>query len=177
MILFDNHVLHTIIPYGSWIRKDAMKMELGRIGSLLISGSSTSELSTINTPFQISQMQANFGTAKYFSKLDVKSGFHQKFFFEKRIGRRRHFRWTTENMNSAECHLDYGRILADSFSYTHMDDVIIYSPTAEEHIDILRCEKGSISATKSKRVSICLNVELEQLHAFNKLRNCSHQKK
>ena len=90
---------------------------------------------------------SNLGRGKFFSKVDLKSGFHQILLKE---SDREKTAFSVNNGKYEFCRLPFGlknapcifqRALDDilreaigSFVFVYMDDIIIFSKTAEEHV-------------------------------------------
>lgn len=94
---------------------------------------------------------SNLGDAKFFSKMDLESGFHQILIHENDIEK------TAFSVNGAKYEFtrmpfglrnapsifqraidDVLRPFMGKFAYVYMDDIIIFSKTEEEHLDHLR---------------------------------------
>ena len=95
----------------------------------------------------ISTILSNLGSAKYFTTLDLKSGFHQVQLSEKD---REKTAFSVNNGKYEFCRLPFGLKNAPSIfqrtiddvlrehigknAYVYIDDIIIYSPTKEQHL-------------------------------------------
>ncbi|GBG86917.1 hypothetical protein CBR_g44372 [Chara braunii] len=91
------------------------------------------------------------GGAKYFSKLDLKSGYHQisirpqdwyKTAFKTRYG---HFEWVVMPFGLTNVPTTFQaamttkfRAMLDRFVLVYLDDILVYSRTLEEHLEHLR---------------------------------------
>lgn len=96
----------------------------------------------------ISNILANLGNARYFSKLDLKSGFHQILLREKD---REKTAFSVNNGKYEFCRLAFGlkcapsifqraiddilRVKIGKFVFVYMDDIIIYSQSGADHLE------------------------------------------
>ncbi|GBG86951.1 hypothetical protein CBR_g44404 [Chara braunii] len=103
------------------------------------------------------------GSAKYFSKLDLKSGYHQisirsndcyKSAFKTRYG---HFEWVVMPFGLTNAPATFQaamtnefRAMLDRFVLVYLDDILVYSRTLEDHLGYLRRVLETLSRAKYK---------------------------
>ncbi|GBG84022.1 hypothetical protein CBR_g37898 [Chara braunii] len=99
----------------------------------------------------IDDLLERLGGAKFFSKLDLKSGYHQisirpqdcyKSALKTRYG---HFEWTVMHFGLTNAPATFQAAMTnefcamlDRFVLVYLDDILIYSPTLEDHLEHLR---------------------------------------
>ncbi|GBG71067.1 hypothetical protein CBR_g8366 [Chara braunii] len=112
---------------------------------------------------RIDDLLERLGGAKFFSKLDLKSGYHQisirpqdryKTVFKTRYG---HFEWVVMPFGLTNAPATFQaamtnefRAMLDRFVLVYLDDILVYSRTLEEHLDHLRRVLERIRRAKFK---------------------------
>ncbi|GBG65770.1 hypothetical protein CBR_g52361 [Chara braunii] len=112
---------------------------------------------------RIDDLLERLGGAKYFSKLDLKSGYHQleihprdrhKTVFKTRYG---HFEWVIMPFGLTNAPTTFQaamptefRDMLDRFVLIYLDDILVYSQTLDEHIVHLRAVLDRLRTTKYK---------------------------
>ncbi|GBG60361.1 hypothetical protein CBR_g4319 [Chara braunii] len=112
---------------------------------------------------RIDDLLERLGGAKYFSKLDLKAGYHQleihprdryKTAFKTRYG---HFEWVVMPFGLTNAPTTFQaamttefRYMLDQFVLIYLDDILVYSRTLDEHIVHLRVVLDSLRTTKYK---------------------------
>ncbi|GBG61302.1 hypothetical protein CBR_g19835 [Chara braunii] len=112
---------------------------------------------------RIDDLLERLGGAKFFSKLDLKSGYHQilirpqdryKIAFKTRYG---HFEWVVMPFGLTNAPTTFQaamtnefRAMLDRFVLVYLDDILVYSRTLEEHLDHLRRVLGTLRRAKFK---------------------------
>ncbi|GBG73923.1 hypothetical protein CBR_g17638 [Chara braunii] len=112
---------------------------------------------------RIDDLLERLGGAKYFSKLDLKSGYHQleihprdryKTAFKTRYG---HFEWVVMPFGLTNAPATFQaamimefRNMLDRFVLIHLDNILVYSRTLDEHIVHLRAVLDRLRTTKYK---------------------------
>ncbi|GBG74890.1 hypothetical protein CBR_g19403 [Chara braunii] len=111
----------------------------------------------------IDDLLERLGGAKYFSKLDLKSGYHQisirpndryKSAFKTRYG---NFEWVVMPFGLTNAPTTFQaamtnefRAILDRFVLVHLDDILVYSRTLEDHLEHLRRELETLRRAKYK---------------------------
>eukprot|EP00896_Chara_braunii_P021738 GBG79614.1 hypothetical protein CBR_g29763 [Chara braunii] len=112
---------------------------------------------------RIDDLLERLGGAKYFSKLDLKSGYHQisirpqdryKTAFKTRYG---HFEWVVMPFGLTNAPATFHaamttefRATLDRFVLVYLDDILVYSRTLEEHLEHLRCVLETLRSARYK---------------------------
>ncbi|GBG59571.1 hypothetical protein CBR_g49831 [Chara braunii] len=112
---------------------------------------------------RIDDLLKPLGGAKFFSKLDLKSGYHQisirpqdcyKTTFKTRYG---HFEWVVMPFGLTNAPTTFQaamtnefRAMLDRFVLVYLDDILVYSRTLEEHLDHLRRVLETLRRAKFK---------------------------
>ncbi|GBG62896.1 hypothetical protein CBR_g34268 [Chara braunii] len=90
----------------------------------------------------IDDLLEHLGTTQYFSKLDLKSGYHQmsiqpndryKSAFNMRYG---HFEWVVMPFGLTNAPTTF-EVVMDRFSLVYLDDILVYSRTLKDHLEHL----------------------------------------
>ncbi|GBG92970.1 hypothetical protein CBR_g57968 [Chara braunii] len=111
---------------------------------------------------RIDDLLERLGGAKYFSKLDLKSGYHQisisndryKTAFKMRYG---HFKWVVMPFGLTNAPATFQaamtnefRAMLDRFVLVYLDDILVYSRTLEDHLGHLRRVLETLRRAKYK---------------------------
>ncbi|GBG82565.1 hypothetical protein CBR_g34941 [Chara braunii] len=131
---------------------------------------------------RIDDLLERLGGAKYFSKLDLKSGYHQisiqpndryKTAFKTRYG---HFEWVVMPFGLTNAPTTFQaamtnefRAMLDRFVLVYLDDILLYSRTLEDHLGHLRRVLETLRRAKYKAIRYkCefVRQELEYLGHF-----------
>ncbi|GBG77977.1 hypothetical protein CBR_g25908 [Chara braunii] len=112
---------------------------------------------------RIDDLLERLGGAKYFSKLDLKSGYHQlsirpsdcyKSAFKTRYG---HFEWVVMPFGLTNAPATFQvamtnefRAMLDRFVLVYLDDILVYSRTLEDHLGHLRRALETLHCAKYK---------------------------
>ncbi|GBG77398.1 hypothetical protein CBR_g23729 [Chara braunii] len=112
---------------------------------------------------RIDDLLARLGGVKYFSKLDLKSGYHQisirpndryKSAFKMRYG---HFEWAVMSVSLTNARATFQaaitnefRAMLDRFVLVYLNDILVYNRTLEDHLGHLRRVLETLRRTKYK---------------------------
>ncbi|GBG80632.1 hypothetical protein CBR_g31092 [Chara braunii] len=112
---------------------------------------------------RIDDLLERLGGAKYFSKLDLKSGYHQisirrndryKSAFKTRYG---HFEWVVMPFGLTNAPTTFQATMTNRFRATldwfvlvYLDDILVYSRSLEDHLEHLRWVLGTLRHAKYK---------------------------
>ncbi|GBG64347.1 hypothetical protein CBR_g41548 [Chara braunii] len=112
---------------------------------------------------RIDDLLERLGGAKFFSKLDLKSGYHQleirkedryETAFKTRYG---HFEWLVMSFGLTNAPTTFQaamttefRHMLDRFALIHLEDILVYSRSLEEHVEHLRTDLERLRQAKYK---------------------------